>query len=220
MALHNISPKAYNYVRKKFGNNLPHSETIRDWYRRSDLDASPGISKKSLEALEKLSKNMKEKGNQLTVSLVFDEMSIMRNMTWCRATNKFIGLIDQGRLDANEEFTLANNVLVFMVCGINAHFQQPLAFYFVQTLKGDEKVALVNEIIRALAERGIKVANVTFDGFSANISMCKLLGANLDDKNGNYKPYFPNPYDGSRVYIIFDPSHVMKLFRNILGKFI
>lgn len=110
MTLHNISPKAYNYVRKKFGKNLPHSETIREWYRRSDLDVSPGVSKKSLEALEKLAKDMKDKGKRLVVSLVFDEMAIMRNMTWCRASNKFIGLADCGSMNANGEFTLANNI--------------------------------------------------------------------------------------------------------------
>lgn len=112
ISLHCISPKAYNFVRLKFGKNIPHPETIREWYRQSDLDASSGISIISMDALQNMANKMKEANRQLVISLIMDEMFIQRNLTWCKATNKFIGLVDCGTLDPNEEFTLAKNVLV------------------------------------------------------------------------------------------------------------
>lgn len=114
ISLHAISPKAYNFVREKFGKNIPHPETIREWYRQSNLDASSGISSVSMDALEHMANKMQDEGRQLVVSLIMDEMSIQRNMTWCRSSNKFIGLVDCGTLDPEDDFTLAKNALVLI----------------------------------------------------------------------------------------------------------
>lgn len=97
MSVHYLSPRGYDYLRSKFGNHIPHSQTIRQWYRNSSLDASSGIGKHALGALQAKNEEMISKqGKQLCISLVFDEMAIQRNLTYCRATNKFIGLIDKG----------------------------------------------------------------------------------------------------------------------------
>lgn len=218
MSLHYLSPRAYNYVRDKFHTNLPHEQTIRQWYRNSDLDASSGIAKNTLDGLQEYAENFKSKTNkQLLVSLIFDEMSIQRSLLWCRSTNKFIGQIDKGNLNENEEFTLASNVIVFMINGLNADIQQPIAFYFIQTLNAKDRANLVMEVIKEISQRGIRVANITFDGYKANATMCESFGANLTNPNGEYVTSFLNPYDGSKIRIIFDPSHMMKLWRNTLG---
>lgn len=62
LSLHYISPGAYTFLREKFGNNMPHPQTIRQWYRNSDLDASSGISKRAVDALKELATQMQEKG--------------------------------------------------------------------------------------------------------------------------------------------------------------
>ncbi|XP_076675634.1 uncharacterized protein LOC143372897 isoform X1 [Andrena cerasifolii] len=41
LSLHFQSPKAYNYVRHKFYNSLPHPKTISQWYQ--SVDEEPGI---------------------------------------------------------------------------------------------------------------------------------------------------------------------------------
>lgn len=155
---------------------------------------------------------MHEKEEQLVISLVFDEMDIQRTMSWCRASNKFIGLIDYGTPNINDEFTLGKSVIVFMACGLNAHFQQPVGFYFIQTLKGSERSVLLLHLAE-ISRRGIIVGNITFDGYKANATMCKHLGAKLKLVNGEYVTYFINPHDGKKVYIILDPSHMIKLIR-------
>lgn len=68
-----------------------------------------------------------------------------------------------------------------------------------------------------LSKRGVKVANITFDGYSSNAKMSNILGANFRDQCGNYNSFFPHPIDGSKVYIMYDPSHMEKLIRNTLG---
>lgn len=215
--MHNMSPRAYRYLRERFQKHLPHPQTIRQWFRYSDLDAESGIGKHSLQALLKKAKEMKENGEQLVISLVFDEMAIQRCIMWCRAQNKFIGLIDCGTPKYKEDFDLAKNAIVFMACGINAEFEQPVAYYFIQTLNATERASLVEEIIREISKLEIKVENITFDGFSSNITMCRLLGADVKNADGEYTTYFENPFDNSKVYIVFDPSHMIKLIRNTLA---
>lgn len=217
MSLHYLSPRAYSYVREKFNKTLPHCQTIRQWYRNSDIDSSSGIGQNALNALQEYAEKFKEDNGQLIVSLVFDEMAIQRNLLWCRSSNKFLGLIDRGKLNEDEEFTLASNVIVFMACGLNAEFEHPIAFYLIQTLSAEDRANIVTEVIKAISERGIKVANITFDGYKSNAKMCEILGANLSAVDGEYITSFPNPYDDSKIRIIFDPSHLMKLWRNTLG---
>lgn len=124
-----------------------------------------------------------------------------------------------GAEDENEEFTLADNVIVFMAVGINAQFQQPIAFYFIRTLVAKDRAELVKDVITEITKRGIKVENITFDGYTANAAMCKLLGADFSSKTGDYVTHFPNPQNKSKIYIIYDFSHVEKLVRNTLGDY-
>lgn len=215
LSLNYTSPKGYSYVRNKFGKNLPHPETLREWYRNSDLDAKSGISHKSMEALEKKAKQMKEDGQQMVVGILLDEMAIQQNITWCRATNKFIGLSDCGQFVADEEFTVAKNVIVFMASGLNVHVQQPIAFYFITTIKAKDRAELIVQIVADLFKRDLIVASITFDGYSSNAQMCQILGADLKNKDLEYRTYFT--YNGNRIYFFYDPSHMEKLVRNILA---
>lgn len=218
LALHYLSPRAYRYLREKFGNHIPHPQTIRQWYRNSNLDSSSGIGQHALDALQaKSDEVLAKQKQQLIISITFDEMAIQRNLTYCRTSNKFVGLIDKGAEDANDEFTLANNVIVFMAVGVNAQFQQPVAFYFIRTLVAKDRMDLVNDVLTEIAKRGVKVSNITFDGNTANAPMCEQLGANFSSNTGDYITHFPNPHDKSNVYIIYDFSHVEKLVRNTLG---
>lgn len=50
LTLHFYSPKAYEYVRKKFETYLPHTRTIKRWYM--SVDARTGFTRESLNALK------------------------------------------------------------------------------------------------------------------------------------------------------------------------
>lgn len=214
MSLHYTSPRAYEYLRQKFAKHLPHVQTIRQWYRNSNLDASSGINTHSLDALEAKAKSM---GKPVLINLNFDEMNIQRSMTWSRATNKFTGLIDVGTPNEDEEFTLAKDVIVFMAVGINAQFQQPIAYYFIQSLTGKEKADLLNQVIDEVTKRGIKIADISCDGHKSNPAMFKFLGTKLELEGGDFKSYFINQSNNEKINIVLDPSHAIKLIRNTIG---
>lgn len=150
------------------------------------------------------------------VALLMDEMTIKRNMIWDGSTNKFIGLIDFGE-NSSDEFTLANNVIVFMISGLNVFFQQPIAYYFIKTLKGPDGAKLVLQLIEELSKRGIMIKDITYDGYASNELMSKILGADFKANDGMYTTYFKNPYDQSKIYLMYDASHMLKLIRNTLG---
>lgn len=48
-------------------------------------------------------------------------------------------------------------------------------------------------------------------------SKVETIGMNLTLEEGEYKTSFKNPHNGEDIYIIYDPSHMIKLVRNTLG---
>lgn len=174
------------------------------------MDSEPGINQSSLKMLEKTVFEMKGNGQQLVCSLTFDEMSIRKHIQWCSKVKKFLGYVTYG----SKINVVANNAIVFLVNGLNAKVQVPVAYHFVTTLEANDRMRLLLEILAELFKIGVVVSNITFDGLSANISMCRLLGASF--KRNDMRPYFIEPYSNRKIYIIFDPSHCIKLVRNHL----
>lgn len=211
LKLNFLSPKAYVFVRTMFCNRLPHPKTISAWYRNSNLDAKSGISEASLQILQREALRLKERGMQLLCSLSFDEMVIRRHLQWSNSENKFLGTVTYGP-DGNE---IANNAIVFLANGINSHIQAPVAYYFITSLSGEQRKEILLEILKVFFEREISVSNITFDGLPANATMCELLGARLE--RDRTKTFFIDPYTNLPIYIIFDPSHCVKLVRNNLS---
>lgn len=74
---------------------------------------------------------------------------------------------------------------------------------------------MLEEILFAINECGVRVLSITFDGFSTNFSMCSLFGASFD--MSDCRPYFSSPNDDRKIYIILDPSHMEKLARNCIA---
>lgn len=70
LTLQFYSSKAYTYVRKTFGNCLPHENVVRRWY--SSVDAAPGFTRESFKTLEKKVEEEKRNNKEVTVTLVFD----------------------------------------------------------------------------------------------------------------------------------------------------
>lgn len=148
-------------------------------------------------------------------ALVFDEVSIRKHLQWSRAQKKFLGQIDYGFRPDCSEVPIANNAIVFMLKGINFEMCLPVAHYFINTLNGEEKATLLKAIITKVTSYSVRVLSVTFDGLSTNIKTCRILGANFALKK--FRPFIKIPGDDRRIYVILDPSHLLKLSRNIIG---
>lgn len=218
LTLHSLSPRAYGYIRKKFQNNLPHASTLRKWYANSGANGEPGLSKESLESLKHLVDENKSKNIEICCTLSFDEMHIMRNIQYSDAQKRFIGHISYGSIPKDAMYLpVATNAIVFMVNGVNVSFNIPVAYHFINCLQAHEKAALVLMVLRTLSNIGIRIIALTFDGLIANLRTCNLLGASLD-VDGDFRPYILDPLDSHKIYIIFDPPHMVKLIRNCIGQ--
>lgn len=216
LTLQYLKPRAYEFVRTKFNKNLPHQSTLRSWYQNSDIDASPGVSRSALEMVHRVSSRMEADNTLLLCNLIFDEIAIRKNIQWCNSTKDFLGYVDPPFNAFEDELPMASNAIVFMLSGINVPFQIPIAYYFITTLRGDQRSDILLKILGDLSSYNIRVISTTFDGYAANANMCTLLGAVIE---GNTRPSFHNPCDGNDMHVLYDPSHMIKLARSKLGDY-
>lgn len=215
LTLHFYSPRAYRYIRDKFQKHLPHKRTIQKWYANSTVAINAGFSSHAFEILAAKASELRSDGIEPLCCLIFNEMAIMKCLQWSRAEKKFSGQITYGLRTSSEEVPIANNALVFMVNGINFKATVPVAHYFIQNLNGSEKATLLKEVITSIAKCGVKVLSITFDNLATNFAMCRELGANFNIRH--LKPYIILPGDEHKIYVIVDPSHILKLVRNTIG---
>lgn len=205
VSLHFLSPKAYNFIREKLNGNLPHPKTISKWYY--NVDAAPGFSKETFETIQTRVKYSKKE--KILCSLVFDEMAIRKYVEW--DGHRYYGLVDLGTGINYESTDVASQVLAFMLVSVNESWKIPVGYFFINSLSSTKKAELLNQCFNLLFECGISVMNITFDGAQTNFSICKSLGCNLDVDNLRTEI-------NNGVFIFPDPSHMVKLVRNLLGE--
>lgn len=205
--LHFFSPKAYNYVRQKFYNSLPHPKTLAKWY--SAIDGKPGFT---VEAINFLKLKVKHSNKQLYCSLVFDEIAIRKHLEY--SGTEYYGYVDYGSALHGDSMELASEALVFMIVCINEPWKLPIGYFFISGLNSQQKTALVKQALTLLKEIEINVTNITFDGCVANFSMCNLLNCRFD--RSNLKADFT--FNDSKYFLLPDPVHMIKLIRNCFGE--
>lgn len=186
---------------------------MRKWY--TAIDASPGFTDIAFDALSKKAIELRDQNKSLIVALIFDEMNIRKHSQWDAANKEFLGHIDAGKQENYEAFSpLAKENLVLMLSGIGTNFKIPIGYFPSNGLCGPEKAALLKEAILRLTNIRVTVASITSDGAKSNVPAYRILGANFDED----KPYFENPFKkDSKIYIIMDTPHMLKLARNCLG---
>lgn len=210
-----FSSRAYNELRKFFGNRLPTIRTLRRWLRV--IDDSPGITKTALECLAAKAKEYREEGKQLHVCLMADEMSIRKQAVWNNQTESFegfSGLVNStDRNEENAKLPVAKDALVFMAVGPN--FRITVAYQLLCGLNAVDRASFTREVINSVVATGACVMSFTGDGLKANKTVAELLGADFK-KN---QPYFqPECQPNKKVYFIFDPPHMIKLVRKYFAE--
>lgn len=106
-------------------------------------------------------------------ALSVDEMHIMKKLEI--SGKKIVGFTDLGveELASEEEATEA---YVFMFTPFNSSGKIPIAYFFINGLDAKKRVQLIKTGIRMLFESSVRVASLTSDGPTTNITMMKLLG--------------------------------------------
>lgn len=182
---------------------------MQRWLR--SVDMLPGITDIALDIIAQKVKSSKEQGKLLHLCLISDEMSIRKQVNYTRRSQKFSGFVtnfNSGEDNSNGELAIAKDALVFMAVGPD--FRIAVAYFFLNGLKSIDRAVLTRQVLRSVHATGAKIISLTSDGLKANIAVAELLGADLKDN----KTFFPNPCDPrSKIYVIFDPSHMLKLVR-------
>jgi DNA transposase THAP9 len=151
---------------------------------------------------------------QLLCSLMFDELSIRKQVQWNGKEN--IGFVSQGTGLDDDSLPLATEVLMFIVTPLNSVWKIPIAYFLTNGLSANDKANLVREAIVRLYDVNIRISAIVCDGPSTNFAVGMKLGADLSVET--MKPYFVHPCnDLWNVYVVFDAAHMLKLMRNTLA---
>lgn len=193
-----------------FGKRLPTVRTLRKWLRCTD--ASPGITQPSIDEIAKKVAEYNANGKDLHLCLMYDETSMRKQVSWDAINKKFEGfptvVNSNPKSKSKSALPVAKDVLVFMVAGPD--FKLPVAYFFLCGLQAVDRAVLTREVVSNIQNTGAKIVSLTGDGLNANITVAKLLGA---DFNSN-QPYFSTPNrPKEKIYLIFDPPHMLKLLR-------
>lgn len=198
---------------------MPSVRTLQLWY--STIDGSPGISLSALDTIrEKVKQYEQENKHKLHLTLISDEMSIRRQVSFSSHDKTFIGFStennppehcnNQGEESAPK---VAKDALVFMAVGPD--FKISIAYHLLNGLNATGRAELTLKAIESLESTGAVLMSLTADGLNANLTVAKLLGANFVE----HKPYFySGTYPEQKIYIIFDPCHMLKLIRKHFSK--
>lgn len=153
--LHFLSPRAYEYVRQKFGNTLPHPSTIKKWFSNSNENCTGGFHDSAMRTLSEKANELKTTGETMYVALSFDEVAIRQHLQYIHHKKKFSGFINFGTLnDATDPLPIATNAIVILLNAINMKLTLPIAFFFITTLISEEKSVMIATVLKALTNIG------------------------------------------------------------------
>lgn len=140
LRLYKRSPTCYRLMRRLFC--LPAQSTLKTLLGQFDMNA--GVNKNIFNILTKFVKRQKSSDNEYV--LLFDEMSIKKNLNYNKKKDNIEGFQDHGLQGRSPE--LASNALVFMVTGLRKKVKQPLTFYLSSGyVTADRLAVLMKEVI-------------------------------------------------------------------------
>lgn len=134
------------HVRHKFCNALPDPRTIRSWY--SSVDCEPGFTKESFSALQmKASEIMKNKGKEVLVSFMLDEIGIKKGYVYL-PNGEIKGYVDVGsNVEKRGPSLLAKDALVLIVVSLDAKWKIPIGYFLINGIDSDTNAGFVEEAI-------------------------------------------------------------------------
>lgn len=212
IGLKNVSPAGYRFIRREFSDRIPAEGTIQAWHANADLNSNPGIIKYSLQVLKLKVNEMAANEEKLIGAISFDEVAIHKLLQF--VNNEMIGFENVPTIEQRDA-QIASEALVFLFNAINTELKLPVAYYFANKLNAESKSSLVRSVIVSLLECGVIISSVTFDGIRSNAAMCQIFGADLNVFSSTFNPSFI--INESRINVVYDPSHDMKLVRGCLS---
>ena len=115
--------------------------------------------------------------------------------------------------------TTATHAMVVMCNSLLSAWKIPVGYFLIgNKFTGAQRAELVLKVLEKIKETGAIITNIVCDNPKTNHTMVKCLGASIDPED--LKPFLLlKNVDGSNIYVILDPPHVLKLTRNTLGDY-
>ncbi|KAL5500013.1 hypothetical protein EMCRGX_G011503 [Ephydatia muelleri] len=216
------SSGAYEALRESGCLKLPSQRTLRDYTHV--VKAANGFTLDIDEQLVRVSKLLTLKEWQKCVALVIDEMFIREDLVYDKTNDELIGFTDLGDINnhlvayekcLNEDTcpTVANSMLVFMVCSFFTQMKYPYVQFPCANVSGDLLFAPIWEAVFRLERCGFKVLTITFDGAAANRRFLKLMGS----EKVLFKVINKYSLEKRPLFFFSDPPHLLKTTRNCLA---
>ncbi|KAK3801952.1 hypothetical protein RRG08_064546 [Elysia crispata] len=137
-------------------------------------------------------------------ALVIDEMALKKPLSYDSLNDKIEGIEDFGSLGRTQ--LCATEALVVMVRGIVFTWKQPLAYYLSS---GPTKTHMLETVLKDIIIIRVRELGLNPKGTN-NQAVVNKLGINRD------KPYFL--INDEKIFVMFDPPHLLKSIRNNLKK--
>lgn len=196
-------------TRSSFNSCLPHPKVIARWYE--SVDGSPGFTEDDFVALRNA---VMHTPYQIVCSLTLDEMAIRQHIEF--DGKRYHGYINVGTTVSSNGMSQCKEALIFMLVAHNASWKIPLAYFFCNSMTGSQKYEVVRDCIERVQDTGIKIANITFDGASTNVTMAKCFGCSFN------WPYIEAEFcigSENPIQVLLDACHCLKLIRNTFGDY-
>lgn len=147
MMLYFYSPRAYEYVRKIYGSNLPCRRTLQKWFE--SVDGAPGYTSEALSILKIKAKEAKAKNITIVCNLVMDEIFIKKHIEYNVLEKKFYGYVDIGNPyeGESEDRYEAKEALTFILNAVNERWKLPVGYFFINRLSSQEKADILKNML-------------------------------------------------------------------------
>ena len=198
------SRKAYKLLQKIF--ILPSQRTLQRSLQKCNI--YPGFSSSITDTLAVKVKHMSEQEKQCV--LVFDEMALKTKFVYNRDRDCIDGFEDLGVLGTTQYH--CDHALVFMLRGVSVKWKQPVGYFLVN---GSVKPAVLNQLVQSCLDKLLKIgllpmALVCDQGATNRCFLKSMCSVSLE------QPYIL--HNNRRIFVIYDPPHLLKNIRNNLKK--
>lgn len=124
-------------------------------------------------------------------NLIFDAMSIKKQILWDERLGKFVGYCDNcNAFELEGSETPATEALVFMLTSINGKWKLPIGYVFQNKITASIQAELIKSALTHAHNAGLTVLSVTRDGAYTNVSTLKLLGCKIGNNYDDIESWF------------------------------
>ena len=113
-----------------------------------------------------------------------------------------------------ESCAVAATALCFMIKSLSSDYQDMVGIYPIKNLKAETQKACFDKVMLLVHEIGFNVIGICVDNASANRKFFKDFFC-----NGAWKASIPNKYTDGKIFLIFDPTHIIKnIYNNLVNR--